>query len=94
MDNQASRLMKEEQKKEIRSRIKAMLHEDDEYEAEKMVRVDGYDMQAYQAVLEALRALRNSKPKERGEAARYYAIAITEIEKAAALFKVHVIGEL
>ena len=45
--------------------------------------------------LEALiERFRLAKPQERGERARYYAITITELEKAAALFQVKCVPEI
>jgi hypothetical protein len=38
----------------------------------------------------ALETLRNAKPEERSEKARRYAVAITELEKVIAYFKVYI----
>lgn len=38
----------------------------------------------------ALETLRNGKPEERSEKARRYAVAITELEKVIAYFKVYI----
>jgi hypothetical protein len=41
----------------------------------------------------SLRFLRSAKPDERGELTRRYAVAITELEKVVAYFKVYVTGD-
>jgi adenylate cyclase class IV len=46
--------------------------------------------EAYKALQAALEALRAQKPNDRSEADRYYAVAITDLEKLIAVFRVYI----
>ena len=49
------------------------------------------EMEVNRQLEEVLQLLRNSKPEERNEIARRYAVTITELEKVIAYFKVYIV---
>lgn len=46
--------------------------------------------EAYKLIEQAIEALKAAKPAERSEAARHYAIVITELEKTFAYYRVYI----
>lgn len=57
-----------------------------EIEMEEMTKQEIADSEAWDAMLRAYRKLKASKPEDRSEKARRYAVTITEMEKAMAYF--------
>lgn len=53
----------------------------------------GNDSKALQLLKDALAAMKEAKPEERGDLSRSYAVAITELEKLIAYYIVFVDGE-
>jgi hypothetical protein len=53
--------------------------------------MDNEYLKGLELLQEALDELRRAKPEERGEVARRFAVAITELEKVIAYFKVFVV---
>lgn len=51
------------------------------------------DIACYELIRKALREMRDSKPDERSEKARRYAVSITEIEKVLAYFHDYVVND-
>jgi len=49
------------------------------------------DKRCLEQVKQALRSMRASKPDERSEKARRYAVSITEMEKVLAYFRMYVV---
>jgi hypothetical protein len=60
-----------------------------EQEAKKMIQDVKVDT-ALKALDQALSELRRNKPNDRSDADRYWAIVITDVEKALAVFKTYV----
>ena len=49
------------------------------------------DMACNDLIIETFKALRTAKPEDRSEKARYYAVAITEMEKVMAYFHTYIV---
>jgi hypothetical protein len=50
----------------------------------------GHESESLSLLIQAIEKMREEKPEERSEKARRYAVAITELEKLIAYFKVYV----
>lgn len=55
---------------------------------------EAVDYSNLNALAEMLEKLRQAKPTDRSEKARYYAVVITEFEKVFAYFNTYVIGDV
>ena len=76
--------------KEMKNELYAKLHQlKQENELEKRVQDTKKDT-AIKALDQALFELRRNKPNDRSDTDRYWAIVITDVEKALAVFKTYV----